>query len=243
MTTRSPWISFGTLILLILLGPQPNSLSAQGIGVATRAGTMGIGAEVSLGFYERFAIRGGFGKMDWDFMPEIPTSLFGMDFGIPGSGDATVTKALFPETINVGADIYLNRHFRITGGILLQTGETGIAGTVNQSGGDITVGSKNYGAATFETFKVTLDENKDYIPYASIGLGNHSERGIGLFFELGAALIGERVLTLEATGNGQILGEAEFKANLAEEQASLQGKLDDLMKIWPILSIGLRFSL
>ena len=98
MTNRSPWISIGTLIFLILLGPQPNSLSAQGIGVATRAGTMGVGAEVSLGFYERFAIRGGFGKIDWDFMPEIPTSYFGLNFGLPGV-DASLaeTKATFPR--------------------------------------------------------------------------------------------------------------------------------------------------
>ena len=219
------------------------NLSGQGIGVAARGGTMGVGAEVSLGFYQKFAIRGGFGKMDWDFMPEIPTSLFGMGFGIPGVGDATTTTALFPETINFGADLYLTDNFRVTGGLLLQTGETGIQGTVDQSGGDITVGSKSYSATTFETFKVTLDENKDYIPYASIGLGNHSERGFGLFAELGAAFHGDRVLTLQATGTGNILGETEFKTNLAEEEASLQQKVDSYLKIWPILSVGFRFSL
>ena len=37
------------------------NLSGQGIGVAARGGTMGVGAEVSLGFYQKFAIRGGFG--------------------------------------------------------------------------------------------------------------------------------------------------------------------------------------
>ncbi|MFL2544317.1 MAG: hypothetical protein ACJ0RV_00595 [Longimicrobiales bacterium] len=231
------------LVTVLLTIFSTANLSGQGIGVAARGGTMGVGAEVSLGFYQKFAIRGGFGKMDWDFMPEIPTSLFGMGFGLPGSGDATTTTALFPETINFGADLYLTDNFRVTGGLLLQTGETGIQGTVDQSGGDITIGSKSYSASTFETFKVTLDENKDYIPYASIGLGNHSERGFGLFAELGAAFYGDRVLTLQTTGNGNILGETEFKTNLAEEEASLQQKVDSYLKIWPILSVGFRFSL
>ena len=236
--------AFLSMLVLTTISFSNEKLSGQGIGVVARGGTLGVGAEVSLSFFERFAIRGGFGKMDWDFMPEIPTSLFGMGFRLPGSGDATTTTALFPETINVGADIYLTDNFRVTGGFLMQTGETGIEGTVDwDRGGDITIGSKSYAVTTFETFKVTLDENKDYIPYASIGLGNHSERSFGLFTELGAAFHGNRVVTLEATGNGNILGETEFRTNLAEEQASIQEKVDSYFKVWPILSIGFRFSL
>lgn len=242
MKIQGSLVATGLLTAVLFTYPS-QGLSGQGIGVGARGGTMGVGPEVTLGFYQRFAVRGGFGKMDWDFMPKIPTSLFGMGFGLPGSGDATTTTALFPETINFGADVYLTDNFRVTGGLLLQTGETGIQGTVDSNGGDITVGSQSYSAGTFETFKVTLDENKDYVPYASIGLGNHSERGFGLFTELGAAFYGNRVVTLETTGNGNVLGETEFKTNLAEEQASIQEKVDGYLKIWPILSIGFRFSL
>jgi hypothetical protein len=243
MTNRSPWISIGTLIFLILLGPQPNSLSAQGIGVATRAGTMGVGAEVSLGFYEKFAIRGGFGKIDWDFMPEIPTSYFGLNFGLPGVDPSLAeTKVLFPETLNVGADIYLTTNLRITGGILLQTGEMGLEGTVGSTG-TVAIGSKSYQASDLETFKGTLSDNKNYIPYASIGLGNHSERGFGLFTEIGAAFHGKRILTLSATGNQNVIANADFQTELAKERTNLQEKIDSYLKIWPILSVGFRFSL
>ncbi len=242
MSNRT-WISISILTLFVLIASQPISLSAQGIGVAARAGTMGVGPEVSLGFYERFAVRGGFGKMDWDFMPEIPTSPFGLNFGLPGvDASLTETKALFPETINVGADIYLPANLRITGGLLLQTGEIGLEGTVG-SAGTIAVGSKNYQAADLETFKGTLSENKNYIPYASIGLGNHSERGFGLFTEIGAAFHGKRILTLSATGNQNVVGSADFQTELAKESTSLQEKLDSYLKVWPILSIGFRFSL
>jgi hypothetical protein len=238
---RRTWIQSAILAFILITGTQHNSLSAQGIGIAARAGTMGIGPEITLGFYERFAVRGGFGKIDWSFMPEIPTSLFGLNFGLPGvDASLTETKALFPETLNVGADIYLTSHLRITGGLLLQTGEMGLEGTVPRTG-TITVGSKTYPASELDSFKGTLSENENYIPYASIGLGNHSERGFGLFTEIGAAFHGKRVLTLSAKGN--VTGSADFQTELAKERTSLQEKLDSYLRIWPILNIGIRFSL
>ena len=75
-----------------------------------------------------------------------------------------------------------------------------------------------------------------------IGFGKHTSTGIGLFLDLGAAFIGEPVVSLDATGNSTLIGTSEFQAELRKQEINIENDLGSYIKVWPIINIGLRIG-
>jgi len=59
---RIPWAA---LALLLPLSPSPSS--AQGLALAPRVGTLGLGGEVAFGLSDVFVLRGGFGFFPYEY--------------------------------------------------------------------------------------------------------------------------------------------------------------------------------
>ncbi len=220
---RKSLVAYSAAALLL----APSLLSAQGFGVAARAGSIGLGAEAAVGLSSNFVVRGGLGLMPF----EPSATIDDIDF--------TIT---LPESwYNIGADLYLGGSgFRIGGGMLFKPDDPTMKGEVTASG-TITIGDTPYGFSDVAQLNGTLD-SKDSAPYVLIGFGKHTSAGIGLFVDLGAAFIGEPNVLLSATGNPDIVGSAEFQAELRKQEQNTEDDLGSYLKLWPILNVGLKIG-
>jgi hypothetical protein len=110
--------SLFTIVLALLLA-VPVAVSAQGLGIAGRAGTLGIGGEVALDLGESLVARAGFGLMP--FEPSITI------------GDMDVTLKLPEKWYNVGLDLYLGGSFRLGAGMLFKSEDPSLVGNFTTS--------------------------------------------------------------------------------------------------------------
>ncbi|MFQ5537164.1 MAG: hypothetical protein ACE5GJ_06895 [Gemmatimonadota bacterium] len=210
-----------------LMLAMPVSLFAQGLAVAARGGTLGVGAEAALGLSSNFAIRGGIGLMPF----EPSATIDGIDYTLK-----------LPETwVNIGADLYLGGGFRIGAGMLFKPDDPTLTGEVSASK-SVTIGDKTYTASDVAQLSGTLD-SKDQAPYVLIGFGRHTKSGIGLFLDIGAAFVGDPKVTLSATGNPTVVNSSEFQSELRKQEQNTENDLGSYLKIWPILNLGLKIGL
>ena len=212
-----------TLSAMLLLAVPP-AVSAQGFGLAARAGTLGVGPEAALGLTDAFVIRGGIGLTTFD--PSVTID------------DIAFTLTLPDRWVTIGADIYLGGTFRIGGGMLFKSENPMLAGEIT---GSVDIGDMTYTSTEVSQLNGTLD-SKEQAPYVLIGFGKHTSSGIGLFIDVGAAFLGESDVSLEATGDPAIIDSAEFQAELRRQETNIEEDLGSYINVWPILSIGLRIG-
>ena len=210
----------------------PGALAAQGFGVAARAGSIGIGAEGAVGLTDAFVVRGGIGLMPLEI---DPTS-----FWDPGT-DVDATLKLPKTWYNIGADLYLGGGFRIGGGMLFKPDDPTLTGSLTGTA-SIDIGGQTYTATDVAEVKGTL-KSKSSAPYALIGFGKHTKTGIGLFLDVGVAMLGDPQVTLEATkGNPTVINSATFQSRLRTEEQNIEDDAGTYLKYWPILNLGIKLG-
>jgi len=220
--------AFATAALVAL----PGTLQAQGIGVAGRAGTIGVGAEGALGLSDALVIRGGIGLM--------PLELKNPSFWEPGT-DVDITLKLPKTWYNIGVDLYLSPAFRIGGGMLFKPDNPTLTAALKGSA-SIDIGGTTYTASDVAEVEGTL-ESKKSAPYALIGFGKHTKTGIGLFLDLGVAMLGEPNVALRATkGNSAVINSATFQSRLRAEETHIEDEVGSYLKLWPILNLGIKLG-
>jgi hypothetical protein len=213
----------------------PGTLSAQGFGIAARAGSLGVGAEAAVGLTDAFVIRGGIGL--------LPVELKNPSFWEPGPGvDATLK---LPKTwYNIGADLYLGGGFRIGGGMLFKPDDPTLTGSLTGSA-SIDIGGTTYTATDVAEVKGTL-VSKSSAPYFLIGFGKHTKTGIGLFLDLGVAMLGDPEVSLEATKGTATLPSSPLygplQDRLRQEEQTIENDFGSYLKLWPILNIGIKLG-
>ncbi|MHB1194597.1 MAG: hypothetical protein ACYC6F_16350 [Longimicrobiales bacterium] len=211
----------------------PAALSAQGFGIAARAGTLGVGAEAAVGVTDAFVIRGGIGL--------LPVELKNPSFWEPGE-DVDATLKLPKTWYNIGADLYLGGGFRVGGGMLFKPDDPTLTGALTGNA-SIDIGGTTYTATDVAEVVGTL-KSKSSAPYALIGFGKHTKTGIGLFLDLGVAMLGDPDVSLEATkGNPTIINSATFQARLRQEEQTIEDDFGSYLKLWPILNIGIKLGI
>jgi hypothetical protein len=220
----------GVAALIVL----PITLSAQGVGVAARAGTLGFGAEAAVGLGERLAVRGGVGL--------FPIKTDATKFWDVGA-DVDATLKLPDTWYNIGIDLYLGGAFRIGGGMLYRPDDPSITATL-PAGGTVDIGGQTYTGADVSEVVGSLDA-RNSAPYAVIGFGKHTSLGIGLSLDLGMAFLGNSRVALEATkGNPTVIQSTIFQQQLGQEEQNLDDDLPNwAKKYWPIASLGLRIGI
>lgn len=211
----------------------PGALSAQGIGIAGRAGTLGVGVEGALGLTEGLVIRGGIGLM--------PVELKNPSFWEPGA-DVDATLKLPKTWMNIGADLYVGSGFRIGAGMLFKPDDPTLTGELSGSA-SIDIGGTTYTASDVAEVVGTV-ESKKQAPYVLIGFGKHTRTGIGLFLDLGVAMLGDPAIKLEATkGNPTVINSAQFQQRLRAEEQNIEDDFGTYLKFWPIINIGIKFGI
>jgi hypothetical protein len=212
------------LIVILAALALPAGASAQSLGLGVRAGTFGVGAELSYQLTDRIAVRGGYGV--------VPVEYSG-DFG-----DITYTIEPTSPLPNIGIDLYPGRGgFRVGGGVLFVQDYTTLTAEYT---GTVDVGGRTYSGSEAGTLIGLLDHG-GIAPYATLGFGRTTARGIGLFVDLGAAFMEEPSVTL--TASGPAANHPQFREDLERERQNLEEDARDYLRIWPIASIGLKIGL
>ena len=215
-------LSIALALAIVALLPAP--AHAQ-FGVGVRAGTIGVGGEVSVGVTPLFGIRAGIG-----FMPsEISQTLDDVEYTLEP-----------PSTLwNVGVDFYpTGGNFRISAGLL---NRKQIDMTYRASGSQ-RIGNRDYNGTV--TIDGTLTNAQEIAPFAAIGFGKTFESGVGLFFDLGAARMGDANIELVGTcvlGDGSAC--PEFPPNLDAEEQFAEDEAGGFLQGHPIIQIGLKLGL
>lgn len=217
MKSSLPFVSLLGLLLAV------DGASAQ-VGVAGRIGTLGIGAEAAIGLSDRIVIRGGMGLSQL----EANTTFDGV----------SVILTLPESWYNVGIDLYLNGAFRIGGGILFKPDDPTITGAFED---EVEIGGRTFTSAEIGTLTGQV-LSEDRAAYVLIGFGKHTSSGIGLSLDVGAAFLGNPSVTLAAEG-GTFPDQAELDARLELEAQAFEEDMKAYLKIWPILSLGIRIGI
>ncbi len=217
MKSSLPFVSLLGLLLAV------DGASAQ-VGVAGRIGTLGLGAEAAIGLSDRIVIRGGMGLSQL----EANTTFDGV----------SVILTLPESWYNVGIDLYLNGAFRIGGGILFKPDDPTITGAFEE---EVEIGGRTFTSAEIGTLTGQV-LSEDRAAYVLIGFGKHTSSGIGLSLDVGAAFLGNPSVTLAAEG-GTFPDQAELDARLELEAQAFEEDMKAYLKIWPILSLGIRIGI
>ncbi len=201
----------------------PVAAGAQKLGLAARAGIFGLGGEASYSFNRFVAVRGGIGAIPFQ----------------PSGNIKDVNYTIKPPSTlqNVGMDLYpLGGHWRLSGGLLFKHDIT-----LDATG----TGTYEFNHQTYEASQVGTVTGligwSSTAPYATMGWSARG-KGFGMFFDFGAAFLGDPKFTLDAAG-GPLSNDPVFRSNLVAAQDSAQKDAGKYMKILPVVSLGFRIGI
>jgi len=203
----------------LLVSAQP--VLAQGVGAAVHAGTLGLGADLSVSG-RRVGLRVG-------------GNIFPFDVDLEAS-DVKYTVDLPSPQFTTLIDLYLVGGLRATGGLLFSAEDIDLVGQLTNS---VEIGGGVYTPADVGTLSGSI-VNKDVNPYLGLGFGNPSTSRLGFFLDLGVAFQGKPAVTLLASG--PIASLPQFQADLEQERQSAEEDLE-IFQYYPVLSIGVSVRL
>ena len=143
-----------TAVVLACMG---STSSHAGIGIAGRAGTLGIGIEATQSLIPMVNVRGGINWFNYSFDGTKSGVKYNLDLKLK-SFSALVDLHPFPL---VG--------FRLTGGIVFNS--NGLKMVSNQISGTVDIGGQTYDTGDVGTLNGDVDF-KSTAPYVGIGWGN-----------------------------------------------------------------------
>lgn len=204
----------------------PTAVSAQsiGVGVAARAGSLGFGGEVAVTLTRFFGVRGGIGVMPLSYTGDVEEVRYHVESTSPLS--------------NIGVDFYPGFFdVRLGGGMMFIPNPTTFDA---QYSGTITINGTQYTDAEVGALRGDLDHGSS-APYVVLGLGRQTNKGLGIFLDLGAAFLEEQRMTYTTTGT--LSGDPDFEAALAAEARAIEDEVNRYVKVYPILSAGIRYGI
>lgn len=214
---KDSWIPLALVLLSI-----PAPLRGQGLALGARAGTLGLGGEVAFGLSDVFVLRGGYGFFPYDYEDSY------------GGEDYTVE---FPPSIwSAGIDIYLGGGpIRLMGGVMGRTDDVKMTSEWTES--------REIGGVVYDVpGAISGVLKQDAIaPFAGIGFGKHTAGGFGFFLDVGAAYSGRA--DIEMSVSGDVALEDGIEEALQAEADRVEEEIGGLLKIWPIVSLGIKIPL
>lgn len=214
---------FAVWMTVLILGmAAPSQAAVLGIGVTGKAGTTGLGADLTVPLISNWVnLRGGYNNLSY-FSTSVTFD------GIKYSGDMEFQDApLFLDVHPFGGS------FRVSGGVYWLDHDAILTATAPS----ITVGSTPYNNVSV---RANVQHGRDWGPYLGIGWGNAADDNfmdlpvaIGLSLDLGLIYVGESTVTMRELSNVGIT-----QADLNREARDLEDKLNDY-EFFPVATIGL----
>jgi len=213
-------IAILSLILPLLLALGAGCEDSGGLAIAGKAGTLGLGGELTTAVASDINARVGFNAADFDFDGDV--SDIDYDFGL----DFQSFSALVDWFVFDGP-------FRITGGLISMDHQVDLkaGGLPGELEG---IGNGTYDWAVVGTLSGEVEVDC-VAPYVGIGWGNILDKSKrwGFYSDAGIAFTRSPDVTLSATGTPPGLA-----ADLARESKDIEDDLEPF-KFYPVLSAGL----
>jgi hypothetical protein len=204
-------------IVTLALALLPAAAAAD-TSVGVRAGTLGLGVEVSYPLSQRFGLR-----LNADSYKYSRT--FNQD-GVDYDGKATL------KTASLLADWYpFANNFRISAGPMYNGNKIALT----SKPGSVVVNGVTYNAS----IEGQVDF-KNYVPYAGIGYGRPIGTGLSLTFDFGVIFQGTPTATLTGTCSPPAAC-TTFQSDLAAQQASLNDAIKNF-RYYPVAALGLAYT-
>ncbi len=211
-------------ILLLIMSLLPFcGAGCGGLAISGKAGTLGLGGELTTGVTSDINARFGLNKFDLTFDDEFDDVEYDVDL------DFSSASALLDWHVFGGS-------FRVTGGLLSMDHEFDLDGT--------TAGNEEIGGTVYTPSEIgTLSGHAEIdgtAPYIGIGWGNPvgSGKRWGLYCDLGVALTDSPDVALSA--NGTLASDPAFQADLARERDEIEDDLEPF-QFYPVISLGLYY--
>lgn len=208
-------------VCTVLILAMPPTVAYADVGINLKAGTLGVGVELSKSFSDRLSLGLGFNTydhkttdrasdIDYDFIFELQSVALLANYH-PFSGV-----------------------FRFTGGLVYNKNELNLTG--RPTGTNYVVNGQTYTASQVGTLTGKLTFNST-APYLGLGWGNRPNGKLGLSADIGVLYQGAPKLGLTATG---ALSDPTLASNLEQERRSAEEDLSDF-EWYPVLSLGMYF--
>lgn len=205
----------GGLVFLLL-----TAVAGADVGVNFKAGTLGLGVELSRSFSERLSVGLGFNSYNYKTTDRASDVDYDFDFDLQ-------SVALLAHYHPFGGV------FRFTGGVLRNENELNLTGRPT-AGSSYVINGVTYNASDVGTLsgKLTFDSTA---PYLGLGWGSRPGGRFGMSADIGVLYQGSPKLVLTATGPA-----AGLSSDIEQERRSAEEDLSDL-EWYPVLSLGIYF--
>ena len=216
-----------TFVLVSLLGFTSAVKADEGIGIDVKAGTMGVGAEISASLIPHTRIRGGINYLIWEFDSTI--------------GDVDYTFEPEFNSISALFDVHpFGGAFFLSGGLYFNNNSVGVAGTLPPE--NFPAGYQDF---TFLSDLVSVTGDVEFNPVAPyVGLGwrsNSNETGWGIGLELGVLYQGAPDVTnLRVNAPVDVNDIDEVQQFLAEQEQEIEDELS-WFQWYPVASLLLTY--
>ena len=216
MTTRA------VLVAAIAL-PGAARLARAQVGLAARASTLGLGAELSLRAGRNIGLRLGGNYLQFSKDKTIEDIAYHVT---PHFENGTAMLDVHP----------FGSAFHFSGGLLLNYNEGRLVATLAN---DIQIGDQTYTPQEVGSLTGTVTFNQT-APYLGFGFAGRSR--IAFLFDLGVGFTGKPAFDLVGDTNLTGAAKAEFDANVEREREEVQAKIDDQkwLRYHPVLSFGIK---
>ena len=217
--------SFVALFVVSLLVP---ATSHAQVAVGIRAGTLGVGPEVTLGINPNIGFRGGFGITKYHYDGTFADKQYTVD--TPDNiWTLGVDLTPFAGGFHVGAGVMHRPQFDLTGTYTgsTQIGNTTYSGTVKLAG--------------------NMKNDSEIGPYGLIGFGRTNSSGLGFSLDLGTGYMGAGQINLTSSSctlsNGSPCpNQSQFQADVAAEQKKMNDSIASYVKWHPIVSLSIHYG-
>jgi hypothetical protein len=202
-------------------------IASADTSVGLRAGTLGLGAELSYAVSQQVALRIG---ADTYSPKEVSVTKEDIDYDAKAklrSGSLLVDW--FPFTNN----------FRISLGAILNRNKITATGKPDANG-QYTIGGSTFQANQIGTPEADVTFRKT-APYFGIGYGRPINSGLSFISDLGVMFQGSPTATLTAACTPTTPNCAQLQSAVAAEQATLQDNVSKF-KYYPVFSVGLAYT-
>ncbi|HSW02213.1 MAG TPA: hypothetical protein VLI39_18765 [Sedimentisphaerales bacterium] len=222
MRHRTMWVVLvAAATVLSLAGAAGAAFEDWAIGA--KAGTLGIGGELTTSLLPDVHLRGGVQWFGFDFEAEFDDIDYDVDIDL-----------LNPMLV---LDWYpFSGSFRVSAGVVFNNSDITLDATLSEP---IEIGGSTYDPADVGSLRGESDFD-DIAPYIGIGFGNplSSDGRWGFMTEAGVAFIGSPNVKLRATG--PFANDPALPADLAQEEEEIEDDMDAI-RIYPVLSMALYY--
>ncbi len=211
------------LIVPVLLLSGSGCADSGGLAISGKAGTLGLGGELTTAITSNVNARVGLNAFDFDYDNDFDDVEYdvGLDFS---SFSALVDWYLFDSS------------FRISGGLILMDHTLNLDATPSVN---VDIGDGTYTPAQIGALSGDVDI-EGVAPYIGIGWGDPMDRDKkwGFYCDFGVAFTDSPDVSLAA--NGTLASDPTFRANLAKERQEIEDDLEPF-EFYPVLSLGIFF--